>query len=235
MFLCVCLCVSEREREEEAMREKGSTDTLTALTPLTTLTNEGGNDTPQPSTSTPQSVPSVPHERRTDAEDDTTQLLDSTADETGSAACAAQLLPTPSPSSDVGTSTDRDGRGRFLPGNTAAVVTGARSRAFWDGVAPLQRQLEDALLTEKGYSREDVPRALLAAVEGCVQAMLMRDSSFETVKREGGPLTVSDRVRAAKKQWGEDADRVLRHLNIIGLETKPRRIESVTDLMETER
>ena len=57
---------------------------------------------------------------------------------------------------------NRGADGRFTKGNTAAVLTGARSRAFWSAADEARRELTNAVLTDCGHTVADAPRAILS-------------------------------------------------------------------------
>ena len=114
------------------------------------------------------------------------------------------------PSGEVGSATDRDTAGRFVPGNKAALVVGARSVAFWKEHAAARREIRRAVLEDAGYAADaDAPRALHLLADGLAQAALVRDSAFLRMVEAGGPLTGSDRVRRVHGVWLSSLDRVL--------------------------
>lgn len=109
--------------------------------------------------------------------------------------------------------------GRFLRGNTAALVTGERSRQFWQAAEGERHARRLALLRQRGFtSEQDAPAALVAVSDGAAQAILLRNMSFVRLLELGGPTTMRDRRRDVLKVWENAADRALRHLQAIGLE-----------------
>lgn len=132
----------------------------------------------------------------------------------------------PAPSSVVGARADRDATtGRFLRGNTAALVSGQRSQQFWRAADGERRATRGALLRQCGFSTDvDAPPALVAVIDGAAQAVLIRDACFGRVLDAGGPFTTHDRRRDVLRVWQEAADRALRHLQVIGLEPRQRDI-----------
>jgi hypothetical protein len=135
------------------------------------------------------------------------------------------------PFSAAGPVTDRDAAGRFVPGNRAALVVGARSAAFWAGLAAVRRDLVRQVIQDAGYAVDDAPKALQLAVDGLVQATLLRDSAFERVVESGGPMTSSGRTRRAYAVWLSATDRVEKHVRLVGLSRVPGRVPSLQEIM----
>jgi hypothetical protein len=128
------------------------------------------------------------------------------------------------PSGDVGTG--RDTRGRFAPGNTLSRVTGARSVAFWASVEALREARIAEVLRDCGQE-DDASYALRTAADGLVQAALIRDAAWDRIVAIKGPLTEADRERSAFKVWQAAQDRAERYLRLLGLERKPRKVETL--------
>src|SRR5262245_9946894 len=101
------------------------------------------------------------------------------------------------PIGDVGPVADRDESGRFVPGNRAALVVGARSSAFWQAHDAARREIVAAVVADAGHGMEDAPRALLLAADGIAQATLLRDAAFIRLVESGGPMTSAGRTRRA--------------------------------------
>jgi hypothetical protein len=139
------------------------------------------------------------------------------------------------PSGDVGPASDRDARGRFRPGNGAAVVSGARSLAFWEAVSDERRRLRAELLASRGFSSEaDAPAGLVLAADGAAQACLLRDASFERLVEQGGPTTDKGRTRRVLLVWQGAADRALRHLLAVGLGRTERNAGTLAEWLDAE-
>ncbi len=124
------------------------------------------------------------------------------------------------PISTAGPESDRDPKtGRFARGNQLSVITGSRSRQFWIAAESQRREMRMALLRQRGYDREvDAPPALVAVADGCAQALLVRDGSFNRLIEQGGPTTLRGRHRAVLTTWQMASDRALKHLQAIGLQ-----------------
>jgi hypothetical protein len=137
---------------------------------------------------------------------------------------AARDLALSSPSGDVGMG--RDARGRFAPGNTLSRVTGSRSVAYWNDVEALRRERIAEVLRDCGQG-EDASYALRTAADGLVQAALIRDAAWDRIVAIKGPLTEADRERSAFKVWQSAQDRAERYLRLLGLERKPRKVETL--------
>ncbi len=121
------------------------------------------------------------------------------------------------PSGDDG----RDTAGRFVRGNQAATITGARSIAFWREAEAAKYELAAAVCRDLGHAGlEDAPVTVRQTALGLAQAAIVRDSAWQRLIENGGPLTGKDRERGAHRIWAGNADRVLRHTSTLGLERK---------------
>jgi hypothetical protein len=129
------------------------------------------------------------------------------------------------PNGDAGADADRDPHtGRFTKGNRGALVTGARSIAFWNAQEAVRRDIVEAVISDAGHTSDNAPRALQLAADGIAQAVLVRDSAFARMVESGGPLTRGDRPRRAFVVWQSALDRLERHLRLVGLERKTKDI-----------
>ena len=126
------------------------------------------------------------------------------------------------PCGPVGPDTDRDRRGRFAPGNGAALVAGEHSAEFWRTHEAIRHNISREILADAGHVSGDAPRALVIAAESIAQALLIRDSAYARMADAGGPLTASGRVRRAVVVWSAAVDRLERHLRLVGLGRVPR-------------
>ena len=117
---------------------------------------------------------------------------------------------------------DRCAAGHVLRENRLAVVTGHLSARFWRDHVQARREIVESLIVDAGHDPDNAPRALLVAVDGLAQSMLIRDSAFERVVEAGGPLTSSGRTRRAFNVWCAALDRTERHLRLIGLKREPK-------------
>ncbi len=92
------------------------------------------------------------------------------------------------------------------------------------------------MLTDRGHTDEDAPRALRLAAEGIAQAVLVRNSAFARMVEGGGPLSSSGRERRAFAVWTAALDRLERHLRLVGIErTAPKRIDLARALSGLDR
>jgi hypothetical protein len=137
------------------------------------------------------------------------------------------------PIGDVGLTADHDAKtGRFVPGNRSALITGARSRAFWEIHESTRREIVEAVISDAGHDLDDAPKALQIAAVGVAQAVLVRDSAFLRVVESGGPMTTSGRTRRSFNVWLAALDRLERHLRLVGLRREPkRRTNSLAELL----
>ena len=126
---------------------------------------------------------------------------------------------------------DRCAAGHVLVGNDLALVVGHRSAAFWREHAVAQREIRDAIIADAGHEPGDAPRALELAADGAAQAALIRDSAFDRMVQQGGPLTVKGKTRHAFKVWCAALDRAERHLRLVGLQRQARPVESLAEVM----
>lgn len=136
--------------------------------------------------------------------------------------CGAGLHPTDE---------QRCGAGHLLPGNRAALVTGEWSGRFWREVEASRRETRRALLTQRGHTEAEAPPALVLAADGAAQATILRDAAYLRMVESGGPLTESHRARRSFTVWLQCSDRVERLLRLIGLESAPKRVPTVHDLV----
>lgn len=125
----------------------------------------------------------------------------------------------------IRTDTGRCTRGHVQRGNGLAVVSGSRSLAFWRDVAEAQAALVAAVVSDAGHTPDTAPRALLEAVSGLSQAVLVRDSAFARMAEEGGGLTSTGRGRRCLSAWVQAQAAVERHLRLIGLRREPKPID----------
>jgi hypothetical protein len=119
----------------------------------------------------------------------------------------------------------RDAVGRFAAGNTASLVVGARSTAFWAAQEGARRAIEVEVINDAGFIPDDAPEALKLAVEALAQATLIARSAFHRIDEEGGPLTTKGRGRRAFVAWQQAVDRQDRALRLLGLQRKPRPVD----------
>lgn len=129
----------------------------------------------------------------------------------------------PPPFGAVGPLTTRAERGRFGPGNTAALVAGEHSEAFWAAQDGARREIVDAVLQDAGHTSDDAPQALLLAAQGLAQSALLRDSAYRRLIEAGGPMTANGRTRRAFTVWLSALDRLEKHLRLVGLKRVTRR------------
>lgn len=130
---------------------------------------------------------------------------------------------------------DRGPSGRFARGNTAAVVTGARSLQFWAAAEAHRQAIRAGILADKGFAREqDAPVALRLAADGAAQAQLVRDSAFARMIEDGGPLSGTGRERGPHKIFATNSDRVLRHVQAIGFDRVAQTTQTLEQVMKGE-
>ena len=108
---------------------------------------------------------------------------------------------------------------------------GAHSAAFWLEHDAARREVAAAIIADAGHTLEDAPRALAIAAETIAQAVLIRDSAYLRLVEAGGPLAASGRVRRAFIAWCSAADRLERHLRLVGLRRVPRPVPSLAEAL----
>jgi hypothetical protein len=106
-----------------------------------------------------------------------------------------------------------------------ALVVGQRSVAFWRTEAGARREIRRGVIQDSGHTEEDAPTALAIAAEGVAQAALVRDAAYLRLVESGGPLTASGRARRAFSVWREAADRLERHLRLVGIQRQARQVD----------
>lgn len=120
------------------------------------------------------------------------------------------------------TDAERCAAGHVRLGNQRAMVVGARSMAFWATQKVAREAIRAAVIRDAGHAVDDAPEALQLAADGIAQASLVRDSAFDRLVASGGPLTDGGRPRRAFTVWLQAADRLERHLRLVGLSRRPR-------------
>ena len=127
---------------------------------------------------------------------------------------------------------DRCTGGHVTTGNRLALVTGARSVAFWREHEEARRELVAAIVTDAGHDLEDAPRSLLLAAHSLAQATLIRDAAYLRLVESGGPVTSSGRTRRVFAVWCSALDRVERHLRLVGLKREPKPAPSLEEYLQ---
>lgn len=127
---------------------------------------------------------------------------------------------------------DMCARGHFIQGNVAAVVSGSRSVQFWEEHDADKRERVREVLVARGEDPKDPDPGMLAAAQGFAQSCIVRDSAYYRMAQEGGPLSSSGKVRRVFVVWKESADKVLRHLEKLGLRREPRPAPSLGEELE---
>lgn len=156
-------------------------------------------------------------------------VADELSNESGGAEASLQdISQAESPFGALGPKTDRDRTtGRFVRGNRAAVITGTRSARFWAAAEAQREQLTVGILRDHGFENlAEAPVALRLAAQGAAQAEIIRDSAFARLVECGGPLSGSDRERGAHRVWAAACDRLLRHIQVLGLARRSRTLPS---------
>ncbi len=127
---------------------------------------------------------------------------------------------------------DRCANGHNLKGQAGpALVTGEHGVTFWSAQEAVIQEIIARIVADAGHTPEDAPTALTMAAEGVAQAITVRDSAFRRLVESGGPLTSSGRTRRAFSVWTAALDRAERHLRLVGLESKPKRVQTLSDIM----
>lgn len=131
---------------------------------------------------------------------------------------------------------DRCAKGHPLVGQPGpALVVGDRSRVFWKLHNQARRELRDEIIADAGHSAAAAPRALILAAESIAQAVLIRDSAYLRMAEAGGPLASSGRVRRAFAVWSAAADRLEKHLRLVGLRRLPKPALNVAEYLAQRR
>jgi hypothetical protein len=120
-------------------------------------------------------------------------------------------------------SSNQDERGRFVPGNIAALVHGARRDVRGPELAPLISEKRAQFIESLGGELELMPIAL-EVVESLARASVLGSRVFAQLVSEG-PLTAKGRKRAIFTVWADLDEKVNRRATQLGLQ---RRTKTVT-------
>lgn len=82
------------------------------------------------------------------------------------------------PSGANGQESDRDLRGRFTRGNTAAVTHGARSAVFWAAAQAQVEAMATAIMSDAGHTPESAPAALRIGAYAGARAALVEEGTW---------------------------------------------------------
>jgi len=127
----------------------------------------------------------------------------------------------------------RDDQGRFTPGNSAAVKSGARSDGFWRAIGGVKQETLHRLRSDLALDR-DIPTTLEALLDAFAEATLLRRSLFLRLARSGGAITSRGRSRAAFNAYLAVADRERRLALDLGLERRQKPLPSLEEVMAGE-
>lgn len=120
---------------------------------------------------------------------------------------------------------DRDGSGRFVRGNTAAVTHGARSSAFWRAAAARVEEIAIQIIHDHGHALESAPEGLRTAAYATARAALVEEGTFARVLDSGGTDTSSGRGRSCAARWQSASANLKGWLGLVGLQKVPRPVD----------
>ena len=122
----------------------------------------------------------------------------------------------------------RDG-GRFTPGNVDAGKDLARSVAFWNAVQSARDAIVARVTADHAQSAPETQQRLFGAYAG---ASLFRESMEIRLIESGGPITNKGRTKALFKAYLSALDREMKLAQVIGLERKAKRAQSLAEVLE---
>jgi hypothetical protein len=127
---------------------------------------------------------------------------------------------------------DRCANGHVLKGNTAAILVGAESVTFWRAEQAARDEITQDILADRGTTPSEAPRAMVLVADTIAQAKILRDSAYKRIVETGGPLASDGRARRAFEVWCAAADRLEKHLRLVGLERKARPAPTIAEFIE---
>ena len=163
----------------------------------------------------------------TNAEDTQTFVPGEAADTAGVTGALSRDCHENRPSGETGHSSDRDARGRFSCGNSAGVIHGTRSAAFWRAAQAQVDAIAQSIIRDAGYTADDAPEALRLAAHATARAALTESGCWLRMVETGGPGTSSERTRATFTRWTAAAGNTRDWLRLIGLRRVPKSAPSL--------
>jgi hypothetical protein len=132
---------------------------------------------------------------------------------------------------------ERDTKGRFTRGNTAALVHGARSKQASALQAPLREAIISQVITDLGGDTSVLPTTILRLVDRFAETSLLCDAYMLFLQEQGGPIGTRGRQRAAVSGYLACLDRQMKLAQLIGLERRTKDIStmSIQQYLEHER
>lgn len=127
---------------------------------------------------------------------------------------------------------ERDDKGRFTHGNTAALVHGARSKQASALQAPLREAIVQQVYADLGADENSLPATVRGLIGRYAETTLLADAYMCFLQEQGGPIGTRGRQRSAMSGYLAVVDRQLKLAQLIGLERKARKIDTVADLVE---
>ncbi len=118
----------------------------------------------------------------------------------------------------------RDERGRFLPGNGAAVTHGGRRSLQHPDLAVAVAEERLALLEHLG-GPANVSTTKRHLVESTARALVLCDGAFNAMVAAGGPVTHKGNLRAIFNAWDRLDEKVAKRMERLGLERVERKVQ----------
>lgn len=132
---------------------------------------------------------------------------------------------------------NRDHRGRWRPGNTAALVLCGRRLALCGHQDALQvarrDEIREGLVADLGGEPE-LSTAKRVVVDRLAEAELLAQVYFAHLS-EARPMTERGRTRAATLAYVQASDRVARLAGQLGLERRARSVATATEILGERR
>lgn len=110
-----------------------------------------------------------------------------------------------------------------------------RSAAFWQTVEPVKQQLIDSVRHDLALEPGAASEAMQGVIEMYVESRLFRTSLFVRLVEVGGPLTSRGKTKSLYRAYLSALDRELKLAQVLGLERKPKRTQTLADLLNEKR
>jgi hypothetical protein len=124
----------------------------------------------------------------------------------------------------------RDERGRFTPGNVAALKHGARRSLDAPDIAEAVEDERRAFVAHVG-GPDALSPTLDRYLRSTARVAVLEDGAFNKLVEQGGPVTGKNRRRALFDVWSQLDDKLTRRLERLGFERAQKRVVKVADII----
>jgi hypothetical protein len=132
------------------------------------------------------------------------------------------MCPKSSPSAELAPA-GRDERGRFTPGNVAALKHGARRSPDAPDLAEAIEDERSALVAHVGGAEALTP-TLDRLVRATARVAVLEDAAFNAMLNLGGLTTAKGKRRAIFDVWDRLDEKLAKRLDRLGLDRKTKRV-----------